>query len=130
MNSATPSHVEASHSDLPADPTKFDDLRALAKMVPELSSRQVLVMPPAPNAPAPSAPAPSAPAPARQLNVSAAGNACTEAGCGGTILADGGEVPGVVAAEIDPAAVARARHMIPALGHDRPYDISRRAQIR
>jgi len=33
------------------NPTKFDDLRALAKMVPELSSRQVLVMPPAPNAP-------------------------------------------------------------------------------
>ena len=33
------------------NPTKFDDLRALAKMVPELSSRQPLVMPPAPNAP-------------------------------------------------------------------------------
>ncbi len=33
------------------NPTRFDDLRALAKMVPELSSRQVLVMPPAPNAP-------------------------------------------------------------------------------
>jgi len=33
------------------NPTRFDDLRALAKMVPELSSRQILVMPPAPNAP-------------------------------------------------------------------------------
>ena len=33
------------------NPTRFDDLRALAKMIPELSSRQVLVMPPAPNAP-------------------------------------------------------------------------------
>lgn len=33
------------------NPTRFDDLRAMAKMVPELSSRQVLVMPPAPNAP-------------------------------------------------------------------------------
>ncbi len=33
------------------NPTRFDDLRAMAKMVPELSSRQILVMPPAPNAP-------------------------------------------------------------------------------
>jgi len=33
------------------NPTRFDDLRELAKMIPELSSRQVLVMPPAPNAP-------------------------------------------------------------------------------
>ena len=33
------------------NPTKFDDMRELAKMVPELSSRQPLVMPPAPNAP-------------------------------------------------------------------------------
>lgn len=33
------------------NPTRFDDLRELAKMVPELSSRQPLVMPPAPNAP-------------------------------------------------------------------------------
>jgi len=33
------------------NPTRFDDLRELAKMVPELSSRQVLVMPPPPNAP-------------------------------------------------------------------------------
>ncbi len=33
------------------NPTRFDDVRELAKMIPELSSRQVLVMPPAPNAP-------------------------------------------------------------------------------
>ncbi len=33
------------------NPTRFDDIRAMAKMVPELSSRQVLVMPPAPGAP-------------------------------------------------------------------------------
>lgn len=33
------------------NPTRFDDTRALAKMVEELSSRQILVMPPAPNAP-------------------------------------------------------------------------------
>ena len=39
----------------------------------------------------------------------------------GEVLADGGEVPGVVAAEIDPAAVARARGMVPALRHDRPF---------
>jgi cytochrome P450 len=30
------------------NPTKFDDIRAMAKMVPELSSRQILVMPPPP----------------------------------------------------------------------------------
>ena len=33
------------------NPTKFDDLRAMAKMVPEFSSRQVLVMPPPPGMP-------------------------------------------------------------------------------
>jgi cytochrome P450 len=33
------------------NPTRFDDIRAMASMVPELSSRQMLVMPPAPNAP-------------------------------------------------------------------------------
>ena len=33
------------------NPTRFDDTRALAGMIPELSSRQPLVMPPAPNAP-------------------------------------------------------------------------------
>ncbi|GJM39442.1 MAG: cytochrome P450 [Acidimicrobiales bacterium] len=33
------------------NPTRFDDIRAMAKMVPELSSRQVLVMPGAPGMP-------------------------------------------------------------------------------
>ncbi len=33
------------------NPTRFDDLREMAKMVPELSSRQVLVMPPPPGMP-------------------------------------------------------------------------------
>ncbi len=40
----------------------------------------------------------------------------------GRILADGGEERGVVVAEVDPAAVSRARGMIPALRHDRPFD--------
>lgn len=39
----------------------------------------------------------------------------------GEILADGGEAPGVVLAEIDPAKILEARSMIPALGHDRPF---------
>jgi len=37
----------------------------------------------------------------------------------GEVLADGGEAPGFVAAEIDPALVAKARVMVPALTHDR-----------
>jgi predicted amidohydrolase len=39
----------------------------------------------------------------------------------GEVLADGGESPGIVYAEIDPAAVARARGMIPSIEHDRPF---------
>ena len=39
----------------------------------------------------------------------------------GTILADGGEEPGVVMADIDPSKVGEARRMVPSLGHDRPY---------
>ena len=39
----------------------------------------------------------------------------------GEVLADGGEAPGVVLAEIDPARVDTARAMIPALGHDRDF---------
>ncbi|WP_282606366.1 carbon-nitrogen hydrolase family protein [Pelagibius sp. Alg239-R121] len=37
----------------------------------------------------------------------------------GEVLADGGEGPGVVVADIDPQAVSRARGRIPALEHDR-----------
>ncbi len=39
----------------------------------------------------------------------------------GEVLADGGEAPGIVLAEIDPAKVAEARGMIPALRHDRSF---------
>ena len=38
----------------------------------------------------------------------------------GEVLGDGGTAPGVTLAEIDPAEVAKARAMIPALDHDRP----------
>ncbi len=39
----------------------------------------------------------------------------------GRVLADGGVETGVVMAEVDPSEVAKARAMIPALRHDRPY---------
>ena len=39
----------------------------------------------------------------------------------GEVLADGGEEPGIVTAEIDPAKVAEARSMVPALQHDRAF---------
>jgi deaminated glutathione amidase len=39
----------------------------------------------------------------------------------GEVLADGGEAPGVVLAEIDPARVEAARAMVPALRHDRAF---------
>ncbi len=42
----------------------------------------------------------------------------------GTVLADAGEQPGIVYAEIDPSAVARARERIPALRHDRPFEMA------
>ena len=40
----------------------------------------------------------------------------------GEVLAEAGEEPAVILAEIDPARVAEARRMIPALGHDRVFD--------
>ena len=40
----------------------------------------------------------------------------------GEVLAEAGEDPGVILTEIDPARVAEARRMIPALGHDRVFD--------
>jgi predicted amidohydrolase len=40
----------------------------------------------------------------------------------GEVLAEGGQAPGVITAEIDPAEVAKARAMVPSLGHDRPFD--------
>ena len=39
----------------------------------------------------------------------------------GRVIADGGEDRGFVTAEVDPAEVAKARRMIPALQHDRPF---------
>ncbi len=40
----------------------------------------------------------------------------------GEVLVDGGEAPGIVYADLDPAAVARVRGMIPSLEHDRAYE--------
>ncbi len=40
----------------------------------------------------------------------------------GEVLADGGETPGVVIAEVDPAKIAEARRMVPSLGHDRRFE--------
>ncbi len=39
----------------------------------------------------------------------------------GEVLADAGEGVGIVTARIDPAAIARARRMVPSLQHDRPF---------
>lgn len=39
----------------------------------------------------------------------------------GEILAEGGEEPGVILADIDPAKVEEARRMVPALQHDRDF---------
>jgi len=39
----------------------------------------------------------------------------------GEVLADGGEAPGIIYADVDPAKVAEARAMIPALRHDRSF---------
>ena len=42
----------------------------------------------------------------------------------GEVLADGGNEPGVVLAEIDPAVVAKARAMVPSLVNDREFALS------
>jgi predicted amidohydrolase len=39
----------------------------------------------------------------------------------GEVLADAGEGAGIVSARIDPAAIAKARRMVPSLQHDRPF---------
>ncbi len=39
----------------------------------------------------------------------------------GEVLADGGEAPGVVSAELDFARIEKARNMVPALSHDREF---------
>ena len=40
----------------------------------------------------------------------------------GEVLADGGEAPGVVTAEVDPAKIDQARRMVPSLDHDRRFE--------
>lgn len=42
----------------------------------------------------------------------------------GGVLADGGEAPGVILAEIDPARVEEVRGKVPSLGHDRPFEVT------
>ena len=42
----------------------------------------------------------------------------------GQILAEGGEDPGIVVADIDPAKVTEARARVPGLTHDRPFTLS------
>ena len=42
----------------------------------------------------------------------------------GAILAEGGEDPQIVVADIDPAKVTEARSRVPALTHDRPFSFS------
>jgi predicted amidohydrolase len=42
----------------------------------------------------------------------------------GSILAEGGQDPGVIFADIDPGKVAEARGRIPSLQHDRPFNLS------
>jgi deaminated glutathione amidase len=39
----------------------------------------------------------------------------------GEVLADGGEAPGIITAQIDPACIAKARGMVPSLQHDRVF---------
>jgi predicted amidohydrolase len=39
----------------------------------------------------------------------------------GEVLADGGEGVGILSARIDPAAITKARRMVPSLQHDRPF---------
>ena len=39
----------------------------------------------------------------------------------GRVLADGGEEPGIIVATVDTAEVTKARSMVPALQHDRPF---------
>lgn len=43
----------------------------------------------------------------------------------GEVIADGGEAPGVITAEIDTAEIAKARSWVPALQHDRDFTLSR-----
>ena len=42
----------------------------------------------------------------------------------GEVLADGGETPGIVYADVDPARVSKVRGMLPCLEHDRDFALS------
>ena len=42
----------------------------------------------------------------------------------GIVIADAGDGPGFALAEVDPEQVSRARSMIPALEHDRPFTLA------
>jgi predicted amidohydrolase len=42
----------------------------------------------------------------------------------GNIIAEAGDAPGVIVADIDPNKVAEARSRVPALNHDRPFTLS------
>lgn len=46
----------------------------------------------------------------------------------GTVLADAGEEPGLILAEIDPEQVTEARKRVPSLTHDRPFHSDERRQ--
>jgi deaminated glutathione amidase len=39
----------------------------------------------------------------------------------GDILADGGDIPGIVCADVDPARIDKVRGMLPSLSHDREF---------
>jgi predicted amidohydrolase len=45
----------------------------------------------------------------------------------GEVLADGGEEPGWVAADLDMEKIEKARRAVPSLSNDRPYDLGRAA---
>jgi predicted amidohydrolase len=45
------------------------------------------------------------------------------------VVADGGEQPGYIIAEVDPAKVVEARSMVPALRHDRRFQGPDRAVV-
>ncbi|MGB0695314.1 MAG: carbon-nitrogen hydrolase family protein [Rhodospirillaceae bacterium] len=47
----------------------------------------------------------------------------------GAVVADAGEEPGFQIAQIDPAACAEARGMVPALTHDRPYGFADKTAV-
>lgn len=42
----------------------------------------------------------------------------------GEVLADAGEAPGIIYADVDPARVLKIRGMMPSLAHDRPYGVA------